>query len=939
MLKPLAKILTLTCLLALSLPSAGGAVEPLDPSAVDRLVADSGGSAYISLQRTTGAASFLRLEPGSLSLDLPAEATLEERAAAFFDQYGSIFGIRSPESELRLTENRVDRLGSHRLSYVQHHRGVEVFGGWLRVHFDSAGELKVVNGNFVPGLDLDPTPRFDADAAADVALDLVAGADLSVASSELRVFRSGMVRGIEGRDHLVWEIEVGNGFDVREFVYVDAHTRKLVDRINGIHEAIHRTIHEFNFGNVLWNEGDPYPYVGAPPDPVDDPQINDLIDFAEDTYDLFASISGGTFLSWDGVDGIMHSVYDHSGINCPNATWNGQSTNYCNGVTGDDTVAHEWAHGYTDSTHNLIYQWQPGALNESYSDVFGEVVDFINGAGTDSPDPVRGPDGCSVFGGSPAPTCTINSPMEVAGDYPAAGAAFNPPAPITVTADLEYVDDGAGASDNDGCEPLVGFTPGNIALIDRGTCNFTIKVVNAQNAGAVGVKVVNDRPGLLVMGGADPTITIPSVILFQSDGDDLKAALQNGAVNGTIELEASTQNSLRWLSGEDDPAFGGAIRDMWNPNCYGDPGKVSDTAQYVCTEDDNGGVHTNSGIPNHEFSLLVDGGTYNGVTVTALGLTKATHLFWHAMITYQGPTSNFFDHADSMEQSCFDLLGVNLLDLTTGAPSGEMLSMADCFEVTDALEAVEMRDPPDFCGFEPLLDPNTPFFECDSVFSDDFESDPSGTWTLTNDGVFDEYMPRDWEWTADVPPNSTGMAFFAIDSVDIGDCVPGSDDQSGVMHLDSPPIVLPAGATTPALVFDHWVATEELWDGGNVKIRVNGLAYQVIAASDYYFNPLNGVLNTAAAGNTNPMEGEEAFTGTDGGSLQGSWGQSQIDLSSYAGPGDTVEIRFDLGVDGCNGSVGWYVDNVDLCATSQTDMVFSDNFEAGDASEWSRTVP
>ena len=45
-------------------------------------------------------------------------------------------------------------------------------------------------------------------------------------------------------------------------------------------------------------------------------------------------------------------------------------------------------------------------------------------------------------------------------------------------------------------------------------------------------------------------------------------------------------NSYRWLSGEySDPAFGGAIRDMWNPTCYGDPGKVTD-AEYHCTTDD-----------------------------------------------------------------------------------------------------------------------------------------------------------------------------------------------------------------------------------------------------------------------------------------------------------------------------------------------------------------
>ena len=66
-------------------------------------------------------------------------------------------------------------------------------------------------------------------------------------------------------------------------------------------------------------------------------------------------------------------------IDCPNANWNGVTTNYCNGVTSDDVVAHEWGHAYTEYTSGLIYQWQPGALNESYSDVWGETVDLING--------------------------------------------------------------------------------------------------------------------------------------------------------------------------------------------------------------------------------------------------------------------------------------------------------------------------------------------------------------------------------------------------------------------------------------------------------------------------------------------------------------------------------------------------------------------------------
>ena len=51
---------------------------------------------------------------------------------------------------------------------------------------------------------------------------------------------------------------------------------------------------------------------------------------------------------------------------------------------------------------------------------------------------------------------------------------------------------------------------GNIALVDRGTCAFTVKVKNAQNAG-VGVVVANTLGRNAFGAGVDPTITIPSV--------------------------------------------------------------------------------------------------------------------------------------------------------------------------------------------------------------------------------------------------------------------------------------------------------------------------------------------------------------------------------------------------------------------------------------------
>ncbi|MGH3307589.1 MAG: M4 family metallopeptidase, partial [Nocardioides sp.] len=137
------------------------------------------------------------------------------------------------------------------------------------------------------------------------------------------------------------------------------------------------------------------------------------------------------------------------------------------------------------------------------------------------------------------------------------------------------------------------------------------------------------------MSGVDPSITIPSVRIRLSDGNLIKSKLPTGPVNVTLKDATGVRHdSYRWLMGEDSTAFGGAIRDMWSPNCHGDPGKVSD-AEYYCATDDGGGVHSNSGVPNHGYALLVDGGSYNGVTVSGLGMDKSAAIYWRAMTEYQ----------------------------------------------------------------------------------------------------------------------------------------------------------------------------------------------------------------------------------------------------------------------------------------------------------------
>jgi len=123
----------------------------------------------------------------------------------------------------------------------------------------------------------------------------------------------------------------------------------------------------------------------------------------------------------------------------------------------------------------------------------------------------------------PRLSINVNSPagVQLTGDVQA--ASFGPPVPAGgVAGDVAF--DAANAL---GCAPFAaGSLTGKIALMNRGVCTFTSKVKNAQNAGAVAAMVANNAPtGPAPMGGADPTVTIPSVGITQADGATLTASL------------------------------------------------------------------------------------------------------------------------------------------------------------------------------------------------------------------------------------------------------------------------------------------------------------------------------------------------------------------------------------------------------------------------------
>ena len=102
--------------------------------------------------------------------------------------------------------------------------------------------------------------------------------------------------------------------------------------------------------------------------------------------------------------------------------------------------------------------------------------------------------------------------------------------------------DAAGPSTTDACSPLTNDLTGKIALVDRGTCGFAIKIKNVQNAGAIAAIVADNAPGSppAGLGGADPTITIASGRVTLVDGNAIKAALV-GPVTAKLALDKSVR--------------------------------------------------------------------------------------------------------------------------------------------------------------------------------------------------------------------------------------------------------------------------------------------------------------------------------------------------------------------------------------------------------------
>lgn len=369
----------------------------------------------------------------------------------------------------------------------------------------------------------------------------------------------------------------------------------------------------------------------------------------------------------------------------------------------------------------------------------------------------------------------------------------------------------------------------------------------------------------------------------------------NGAGNDTA--------AAKWLMGEDLPI--GAIRDMENPPAFGDPDRMT-SANYYEGSDDNGGVHTNSGVLNKAAFLITDGGTFNGQTVPALGNTTAARLFYEVNVNILSSGSDYNDLYDALQQGCQNLVAV-----------GQMRT-SWCDYVRRAALATEMnlQPAPTFPGL-----PEAPMCATGQVptdlFYDNMELAGPGKWIASALAG-----TNDWQYVNNYAPSGRNSLWA------------GNTLSSDTVAAMKTGVAVPAGVT-PFFRFSHYFNYESGWDGGVVEYSTNGGATWV------RFNPqINGYEGPVQA-----LGGDQGYT-----SMIGGWFSSRASLPALAGT--TVKFRFRSATDELFNYDQWFLDDVRVytCATGSrpgpnaaTNLLRNGAFEWDDnddgyADNWTRNL-
>jgi Zn-dependent metalloprotease len=303
---------------------------------------------------------------------LSSLASPEQAARHFLATYGSHFGIVQTTGLTLMRENIMKNRRSS-VRFQQIYQSIPVLGGELIVHLDAAMNIIAVSSEISTDVEkVNVTSSIVTAKASEVALASVAkqyqvdSTQLSVtASPALWIYNPAIVGASEtSSNSLVWRVEVTSvttSYPIGEIIFVNAHLGTVEFSYPFIHDAKDRKVYIQDSSTSARNEGDP---------PTGNSDVDKAYDYSGEVYDFYFEKHGR-----DSINGYGMTLISRVDFPIANAYWNGSLMTYGTGFVIDDVVAHEMTHGVTDHTSDLVYANESGAINESFSDVWGELID------------------------------------------------------------------------------------------------------------------------------------------------------------------------------------------------------------------------------------------------------------------------------------------------------------------------------------------------------------------------------------------------------------------------------------------------------------------------------------------------------------------------------------------------------------------------------------
>ncbi len=339
-------------------------------------------------------------------LTRPSGISKEELAREFIEHYRVLFGVRDISEDIEF--DRSDTTSSaHFIHFKQKRGGLDVIGGKITIRVYK-GIITTVANYFEPHIPVATTPALSMEEAESIAKSAV---DLPEETTDtvLSVFPW------EEEFYLVYRIDFQFKPDpkpTRYRVYVDANNGDIIlieNRImhngpavgTGIGlDGILKTLHTYKIGGTFYLGNLPLPstsikiktFTANNTTYLPGTIMTDGDNYWEDPAGVDAHFYGNfvfkfykdnfSNFSWFGDSSFSHSggliSTVHFGTDYDNAFWNGSQMVYGDGdvifypLSGAlDVVAHEITHGVTEAINSLVYCKEPGALNESWSDVMG----------------------------------------------------------------------------------------------------------------------------------------------------------------------------------------------------------------------------------------------------------------------------------------------------------------------------------------------------------------------------------------------------------------------------------------------------------------------------------------------------------------------------------------------------------------------------------------